>query len=187
MSRLLPLFAVLVVGCQPGLTRQPKVAKPDTPSAFFADGRASRPLEPGTVARGRLDLDTERFTGKQGDAYVAEIPVPLDAALLERGRERFNIYCSQCHDRTGSGNGKVVSRGYVKPPNFHTDLSRGLKLRGQTVPLNAVPPGYIFEVITAGYGAMPDHAALVNIDDRWAIIAYVRALQLTTTGGAGGE
>jgi mono/diheme cytochrome c family protein len=178
---------VLVVGCQPGLTRQPKVPKPDSASTFFADGRASRPAEPGTVARGRLDLDAERTTGKLNDQYVTSIPVPVDAALLERGRERFNIYCSQCHDRTGSGNGKVVSRGYIRPPDFHADDSRGLKLRGQIVKLTEVPPGYIFEVITNGYGAMPDHANLVDVNDRWAVIAYIRALQLTTTGGGGGE
>jgi mono/diheme cytochrome c family protein len=177
----------LFSGCQPGLNRQPRVSKPDMPSTFFADGRSSRPIEPGTVARGQLNLDEPRVTGKSEGQYVFDVPTPLDEAVLARGRERFNAYCSQCHDRTGSGNGKVVSRGLIKPPNFHADLSRGLKLRGQEVKLTDVPAGYIFEVITNGYGAMADHAALVSIDDRWAIIAYVRALQLTTGGAAGGQ
>jgi mono/diheme cytochrome c family protein len=178
------LIVLAMLGCQPGLNRQPKVAKPDAPSAFFRDGRSTRPIEPGTVARGQLQFDAARSTGlNDAGQPVAEFPVAVTDALVKRGRERFNIFCSQCHGRLGVGDGKVVLRGYVKPPNLHTDLSRGLKLRGQEVMLTDVSVGYLFNVITAGYGAMPDYADLVPPDDRWAIVAYVRALQLTAEAG----
>lgn len=186
---LLPAVCCLlsaIAGCQPGLNRQPKIAKPDSPSAFFRDGLGTRPIEPGTVARGQLRSDTARFAGvDDAGALVTDFPVAVTEDFVKRGRERFNIYCSMCHGRLGNGDGKVVLRGYVKPPNFHTDLSRGLKLRGQDVKLTDVSVGYIFEVITRGYGAMPDYADLIPADDRWAIIAYVRALQLAP--GDGGE
>jgi mono/diheme cytochrome c family protein len=113
--------------------------------------------------------------------------VPVTDEFVRRGRERFNIYCSMCHDRLGTGNGKVFQRGYIKPPSYQTDDSRGLALRGQTVKLTDVPIGYIFEVITNGYGAMPSHGEMIPPDDRWAIIAYVRALQVREQGGGSGK
>jgi mono/diheme cytochrome c family protein len=166
-------------GCQPGLSNQPRVSKPDSASSFFADGQSNRPPVPGAIARGQLDNDSVLFTGKSDDQYVRDIPLPITEALVLRGQERFNINCAQCHDRTGTGNGKVVSRGLIRPPSYQTDDSRGFKLRGQTIKLTEVPAGYIFDVIANGYGAMASHGELVAVDDRWAIIAYIRALQLT--------
>lgn len=178
----LPTF---LIGCQPGLNHQPRVSKPDSASSFFADGQSNRPVEPGTIPRGQVDDDSARFTGKMVGQYVTHFPTEITEQSLQRGQERFNIFCSQCHDRTGSGNGKVVARGYIKPPSYHTDDSRGYKLRGQTIKLTDVPLGYLFDVITNGFGAMPSHGDMIPMEDRWAIIAYIRALQLTE--GAGGE
>lgn len=169
----------LLVGCQPGLNRQPRVSRPDSVSAFFADGQSNRPLEPGTIPRGQYDDDSARFSGKSQGQYINNFPIEVNEQSLNRGRERFNIFCAQCHDRTGTGNGKVVARGYIRPPSYQTDDSRGFKLRGQKVKLTDVPLGYFFDVITNGYGAMPSHADLVPLDDRWAIVAYIKALQLT--------
>jgi len=143
-------------------------------SDFFADQRASRPLVEGTVARGLLKDDARFWTGKDGAALVAEIPVPVTKALLARGRERFNIYCSPCHSRTGDGTGMVVSRGFKQPPSYHID-----RLRAQ-------PVGYFFDVISNGFGAMPDYSAQIPPQDRWAIVAYVRALQLSRHAPATG-
>ena len=171
------------------MARQAKYQWPDQPSDFFPDGTVTRPIEPDTVARGQLRDDEARFTGQQGEgkpdapSYVTEFPVPVTAEVMRRGRERFNIYCAVCHGRTGDGDGKVVQRGYLKPPSYHTDpsyengLSRGFARLGKKVPLREVPVGYVYEVITRGYGAMPDYAEQIPADDRWAIIAYVRALQ----------
>jgi mono/diheme cytochrome c family protein len=142
--------------------------KPLAKSDFFADGqRSARPLVPGTVARGRLPGDAALETGKTGTALVPAVPVPIDLKLLKRGEQRYGIYCSPCHGQVGRGDGVVVRRGYRQPPSFHID-----RLRAQ-------PAGYFFDVITAGFGAMPDYAAQVSVADRWAIVAYVRALQLS--------
>jgi mono/diheme cytochrome c family protein len=141
--------------------------KPLAKSTFFGDDRSARPLVPGTVARGQLKADERFYTGKSGGALVTSLPVPLTGELLARGQERFNIFCSPCHDRTGSGNGMVVQRGYRHPPSYHIDH------------LRQAPIGYFFDVITNGFGAMPDYAAQVSPADRWAIAAYIRALQLS--------
>ena len=137
------------------------------PSAFFDDKRAMRPALPGTVARGDLEADAVLYTGKVGSAFTSELPVPLDAALLDRGQDRYNIYCSPCHDRTGGGDGMIVQRGYRRPVSFHDE-----RLRHQ-------PVGYFFDVATNGFGVMPSYRAQVPVNDRWAIVAYVRALQLS--------
>jgi mono/diheme cytochrome c family protein len=160
---------------------------PLQPSAFFEDGRSARPLVPGTIAQGQLREDVHFYTGvKTMKASLNELPVyfdtfPLQAAelprMLRRGQERFNIFCSVCHGQLGSGDGMIVQRGFTHPPHFATDVSRGLKLRGLTVSLRDAPVGYFFEVITKGYGAMPDYASQIPPVDRWAIIAYVRVLQ----------
>ena len=109
--------------------------------------------------------------------YVDVCPITIDKKAMERGRERYNIYCSVCHDALGTGNGRIVERGYLPPPNYHIDYSRGFERRGQKVLLRDAPIGYFFEVITLGYGGMPDYASQIPPDDRWKIIAYVRALQ----------
>jgi len=141
--------------------------KPLARNTFFDDHRSARPLVPGTVARGHLPGDPALETGKAGTAFVAAVPVPIDLKLLKRGEQRYGIYCSPCHGQVGRGDGTVVRRGYRPPPSFHID-----RLRAQ-------PAGYFFDVITAGFGAMPDYAAQVSVPDRWAIVAYVRALQLS--------
>jgi cytochrome c553 len=146
---------------------QPKYI-PLRPSDFFADGRSERPLIEGTVARGHLDDDAAFYTGKGPDGKPLEtFPFPVTRQVIERGQQRFNIYCSPCHDRLGNGDGMIVRRGYRKPPSYHIDR------------LRQVPNGYIYDVITNGFGAMPDYAAQIEPRDRWAIVAYVRALQLS--------
>ncbi len=162
----LGLCLVLVAGCRQDMHNQPKY-KPLRPSAFFNDGSSGRPTVEGTVARGTLKEDEGFFTGKVGAALVAEWPMPVDQALVDRGQQRFNIYCTPCHDSTGSGNGMVVQRGFRAPPSFHEER------------LRMAPVGYYFDVMTNGFGAMQDYAAQVPVADRWAIAAYVRALQLS--------
>jgi mono/diheme cytochrome c family protein len=114
-------------------------------------------------------------------AYLDTLPFAPEelGRMTRRGQERYNIFCAPCHDRVGNGKGMIVQRGYLPPPSLHTDLSRGFALRKKEVPLRAAPDGYYFEVITNGYGAMPAYRNQIPPDDRWAIIAYVRALQLS--------
>jgi mono/diheme cytochrome c family protein len=169
-SRLAPraalLFALcaLLGACRQDMHNQPKY-RGLRPSTFFADGSSARPLVEGTIARGTLQDDEAFLTGKIDKVTVKEFPFPIDEKVLDRGQERYNIYCSPCHDRTGGGNGMVVQRGYKQPPSYHID-----RLRQADV-------GYFFDVITNGFGAMPDYRAQVAPRDRWAIIAYIRALQ----------
>jgi hypothetical protein len=146
---------------------QPKYI-PLRPSNFFPDGRSERPLVDGTVARGHLDDDAAFYTGKGPDGkFLNEFPFPVTKEVLERGQDRFNIYCAPCHDRLGNGFGMIVRRGYRRPPSYHIER------------LRSVPDGYIFDVITNGFGAMPDYAAQIPARDRWAIVSYVRALQFS--------
>jgi cbb3-type cytochrome c oxidase subunit III len=160
------LALVAGVGCRQDMQDQPKYI-PLRPSDFFGDGRSERPLVEGTVARGHLNDDTAYYTGRGPDGkFVDEFPFPVTKDVVERGQDRFNIYCAPCHDRLGNGNGKVVRRGYRHPPSYHMDR------------LRQVPNGYIYDVITSGFGAMPDYAAQIQPADRWAIVSYVRALQL---------
>jgi mono/diheme cytochrome c family protein len=167
--------------------------RPLTQSDFFGDQRSARPLEAGTVAHGLTPVDVSRWAGRQvnprtaGDAvdftpssFVTEIPLAVTSELLERGQERFTIYCSVCHDRLGKGDGKIVQRGFTRPPSLLDDDSRGFKQRGlPKVPLRTAPLGYFYEVISNGFGAMPDYAAQIPVHDRWAIVAYVRVLQIS--------
>jgi mono/diheme cytochrome c family protein len=136
-------------------------------SATFADGRSARPLVSGTVARGQLRADEHFYTGKISGKAAGTFPLKVTAELLDRGQERFNIFCSPCHDRTGSGRGMVVRRGFRPPPSFHIERLRN------------APVGELFGHITSGIGAMPDYAAQIPPRDRWAIVAYMRALQLS--------
>lgn len=162
------VFGTVLVagGCHDDMYNQVK-HEPLEPSTFFADGRSSRPLEPGVIARGTLISDDAVGTGKRGDAFVAELPVELTRELLDRGHARFNIFCTPCHGLVGSGDGIVVERGFRRPPSYHTDRLRG------------VPDGQIFDVITHGFGAMPSLRERISVRDRWAIVAYVRTLQLS--------
>ncbi|HLH17846.1 MAG TPA: cytochrome c [Bryobacteraceae bacterium] len=164
------LAAIAMAGmtaCRQDMHDQPKYI-PLRPSNFFSDGRSGRPLIPGTVARGHLNDDAAYYTGKGPDGkFLDTFPLTVDQAFIERGEDRFNIYCAPCHDRLGTGNGMVVRRGYRHPPSYHIDR------------LRQAPNGYFYDVITNGFGAMPDYAAQIPVRDRWAIVAYVRALQLS--------
>jgi mono/diheme cytochrome c family protein len=136
-------------------------------STFFSDGAASRMLVANTVARGQLRTDEHFFTGKVGGQPAAELPMPLTPELMARGQERFNVFCAPCHGRTGVGNGMIVQRGFRQPPSYHEDR------------LVNAPVGYFFDVMTNGFGAMQDYSAQVPVADRWAIAAYIRALQVS--------
>jgi hypothetical protein len=163
----LAAFALIVVpGCRQDMHDQPKYI-PLRQSAFFNDARSARPVIEGTVARGQLRDDDLLYEGKLNGADSTMFPFRVDAPVMVRGQERFNIYCSPCHGRTGQGDGMVVLRGYRRPPSFHQDRLRD------------APVGHFFDVITNGFGAMPDYAAQIRPEDRWAIVAYVRALQLS--------
>ena len=148
------------------MANQPRY-DPLEPSDFFADGMSARPRVPGTVARGELVIDDFLHTGKAGGKDGDGFPFPITAEVMERGHERFNIYCSECHGRLGDGMGMIPSRGYRHPPSFHTDA------------LRTAVTGHFFDVMTNGFGAMPPYNVQVPVADRWAIIAYIRALQLS--------
>jgi hypothetical protein len=166
MVAIVLVVACNVAACRQQMAEQP-YARPLQSQNFFDDGMASRPVEPGTVARGSLAesdaVNTGKFQGKPADA----VPLPVTRELLERGQERYNIYCSPCHDRVGSGQGMIVRRGFRRAQSFHQQR------------LREAPPGYFFEVISRGFGPMPSYAAQIKPHDRWAIIAYIRALQLS--------
>jgi cytochrome c553 len=157
---------VLIAGCRQDMHDQPKFV-PQRGAAFFADGRSVRPQVIHTVARGQLNEGDFFHTGLQDGKEVDALPFPVTMAVLERGQEQFNTFCTPCHSRVGNGAGMIVERGYKPAGNFH-DAKR-----------LAEPLSHYFYVISNGYGAMPDYAAQVEIADRWAIAAYIRALQLS--------
>ncbi len=166
---VLPIVVLgLVAGCRQDMHDQPKY-QPLEASAFFGDGRSARPPVQGTVARGddELRADDHLYLGKVNGVDVETFPFPITAEVLARGRERYDIFCTPCHGAVGDGNGMVVRRGYRRPPSLHEDR------------LRQAPPGHYFDVMTNGFGAMADYAAQVRVRDRWAIIAYIRALQLS--------
>lgn len=168
----LGLFAVLLfAGCRQDMHDQPRF-KPLAKSDFYADLRSARPPVEGTVARGQLHEDTYFYTGKVGMSPGDYMPFPVTEDVLARGRERFNIYCSPCHSRLGDGNGMIVQRGFRAPPSYHTER------------LRKAPLGYFFDVMTNGFGAMPEYASQIPPRDRWAIVAYIRALQLSQNATA---
>ena len=154
---------LLLPGCslRQDMADQPK-ERPLWPSDFFTDGRSARPLVENTVARGAV-LEDEMAVGKESNAF----PIPLNMDLLERGENRYGIFCTPCHGLQGDGNGMVAMRGMKHPPSYHDDR------------LRKVPNGYIYDVITNGFGAMLSYSAQIPPRDRWAIVAYVRALQLS--------
>jgi mono/diheme cytochrome c family protein len=154
---------------------QPKY-EPLEASSFFADGRSARAPVPGTIAQGQLRLDKRFYEGKADSGMTATLPMPLTKELLEKGRQRFDIYCAPCHDRTGRGNGMIVQRGLKRPPSFHQDRNPG-SAPGDGVNLRTAPVGYFYDVITNGFGAMYSYASRIPPEDRWAIAAYVRTLQ----------
>ena len=159
------LFAFLPSACRQKMAVQPRY-DPLEPSDFFSDHMAARPRIAGTVARGEAAIAGPAATGKINGVDVDGYPFPVTSAVMNRGEQRFNIYCSPCHGRLGDGNGMIPARGYRRPPSFHTDALRTAKT------------GHFFDVMTNGFGAMPTYAPQVPVQDRWAIVAYIRALQL---------
>jgi mono/diheme cytochrome c family protein len=160
------LTCSVLAGCRQDMHDAPRV-EPLERSDFFTDQRGSRPLVEGTVARGHLRAEDVLYTGMLGTTPVDRIPLALTRELVERGRNRFEIYCTPCHGRSGEGNGLIVQRGYKQPTSFHDP-----RLRNERA-------GYFFDVMTRGFGQMPDYAAQVAPQDRWAIVSYIRALQLS--------
>ena len=167
---LLLFVAAAGGGCERNdMYNQPR-SEPGEPSNFFADGQSDRPQPPGTVAQGQLVVTPEqihRNTGMTGGREAATYPMTITRADLQRGRERYEIYCSVCHGATGTGDGMIVERGFVRPPSLHIDR------------LRAAPPGHVFRVITNGWGAMYSYNDRIAVDDRWRIAAYVQVLQLS--------
>jgi hypothetical protein len=163
---LMAMFLLCAAACRQDMHDQPRY-EPLEASTFFADGRSARPPVPGTVARGQLQADEHFYSGQSAGVLVDTLPFPVTRKVLERGRERYNIYCSPCHDRIGNGQGMVVRRGFRRPSSFHIPR------------LHEAPVGYFFDVMTRGFGAMTDYAAQISARDRWAIVAYLRALQLS--------
>jgi hypothetical protein len=161
------LAVAATTACRQDMHDQPKYI-PLRPSTFFSDGRSARPTPEGTVARGHLNDDVLYFTGNGPDGKPADMfPFPVTKEVIERGQQRFNAYCTPCHGRLGDGLGMIVRRGFRRPPSYHIDR------------LRKVPHGYIYDVITNGFGAMQDYSAQIQPRDRWAVVAYVRALQLS--------
>ncbi|MBN9122072.1 MAG: cytochrome c [Planctomycetes bacterium] len=233
-------------GCRQRMADQPYY-RPLEHAEFFPDGRASRPIERGTIHRAqRLETDpiatgltreewersyeyavppTKVDVGALNEpekilravgaprynpldpaapkVYVNEFPFPIDQAALKRGQERYTVFCAVCHGPLGNGQGKIWERGYLNPTSFHTHkvdpkevtvsnpqglgISRGFSLWGHTVPMDRVPPGYIFEVVTKGYGGMPSYSAQIPAADRWKIVAYIRVLQMSQGGNVSPE
>ncbi len=164
------IAAALVVlsACRQDMHDQPRF-KPLAKSDFYSDLRSARQPVEDTVARGELREDTYFYTGKIGNTPGDFMPFPVTQKDLERGRERFNVYCSPCHSRLGDGNGMIPSRGFKHPPSYHIER------------LRKAPLGYFFDIATNGFGAMPEYASQIPTRDRWLIVAYIRALQLSQT------
>lgn len=170
-SRLLLALAaaaLLTFGCRLDMHDQPKY-KTYRASEFFSDGMASRVPPEGTVAQGQLREDDHLYRGRVDGVFAAEFPFPVTHEVLERGRERFNVFCAPCHSQSGYGRGMIVQRGMTQPPSLH--IGR----------LREAPPGYIFDVVTNGFGNMYSYSSRIPPQDRWAIIAYIQALQLSRT------
>ena len=159
-------LCMLLTACRQDMHNQPRY-KPLAESEFFDDHRSARPFINGTVARGHLRIDEARYSGQIDGQDVDQFPIPIAKADIERGETRYNIYCSPCHSRVGDGNGMVVQRGFKQAASFYSDK------------LEKAPVGHIFDVITNGYGAMASYASRIEPDDRWRVVAYIRALQLS--------
>jgi mono/diheme cytochrome c family protein len=173
MSRVfVMLMGVLVLalgsGCElrKKMYDQPKYEAYEA-SEIFPDGTSARPLVEGTVARGFLREDDHFYRGMVNGQFATELPMPVTMELVERGQERYDIFCSVCHDPSGYGLGMIVTRGFKQPESYHSDRLRG------------APVGYYYQVISEGYGMMPSYAYQIKPEDRWAIVAYIRALQLS--------
>jgi hypothetical protein len=164
IALLLTLCLLALAGCREDMQNQPRL-KPMRSDVFLGEERTRAPL-PGTISRDQSG--TSYFnSGYDGQSLGDRIPFHVTRDVLERGRERYNIYCAPCHARTGDGNGMIVQRGYRRPPSYHIDR------------LRQAPLGHFFDVITNGFGAMPDYSSQIPVRDRWAIAAYIRVLQFS--------
>ena len=159
-------MSVALAACRQDMHDAPRY-EPLEASAFFASGGSARTLVENTVPRGFLREDELLYTGKVSGQFADMFPMPVTADVMARGRERYNVFCSPCHGQTGVGNGMIVQRGFRQPPSYHEPR------------LREAPAGYFFDVMTNGFGAMQDYSAQVPVADRWAIAAYIRALQLS--------
>lgn len=167
----LVVLLLTLVGCRQKMSTQPRY-DPLEASDFFADGMAARPRIAETVARGELSTNPFFDTGKINGQVADGFPMPVTKELVDRGHERFDIFCSECHGRVGDGNGMIPARGLRRPPSFHTATVR------------AATTGHFFDVMTNGFGAMPPYRTMIPAQDRWAIVAYIRALQLSQNASA---
>lgn len=166
-SWLLLLILQAVAGCTQQMADQPRY-DPLQRSDFFPDRLSARPLPPGTIPRDYMEKDGLLASGFVNGQPAKEFPFPITRNVLERGQQRYNVYCTPCHDHVGTGNGMAARRGFRRPPaSFHTEE------------LRSSPPGHFFDVITNGFGAMPSYANQIEVNDRWAIVGYIRALQLS--------
>ncbi len=173
------LALLAMAGCRHDMYDQHKY-KPYASSVLFDDGTSARPIVAGTVARGELRTDRHRFEGIVDGKLAETFPFQIDRAVLVRGKQRYEIFCTPCHGERGDGRGMIVQRGFSPPPPFYGKLPR----TGQTPvdvydDLTKAPVGHFFDVITNGHGAMYSYASRIPVDDRWAIAAYIRALQLS--------
>lgn len=157
---------VVLAGCKQKMSEQPR-AETYEKAEFFSDQVSARSLAEGAIPRGHMPQETELHTGKRDGTFVNGFPMRLNEQLLLRGRDRFNAFCAPCHDRAGTGRGIVVQRGFRAPESFHTARLRDLS------------EGYLFDVVTSGFGRMPAFSTQLGLRDRWAVVAYVRALQLS--------
>ncbi len=162
----LTVALMVLAGCRQDMHDQPRF-KPLAMNNFYPDQRSARPLVEGTVAREDEEADQYYYTGKINGQPGTEFPFPITKEVMERGQERYNIYCSPCHSRLGDGNGMIVQRGFKRPPSYHTDR------------LRQMPIGHFFDVMTNGFGAMSEYKSQISVNDRWAIAAYIRALQFS--------
>ena len=160
------LAALALTACRQDMHDQPRY-EPLEANPFFADRRASRPQVAGTVARGQLREDEHFYYGTVNGEPVASFPAPVTRAMIEHGRQRFEIFCTPCHGRLGNGDGMVAQRGFRHPPTYHSE------------PLREAPVGHFFDVITNGFGSMYSFNDRIPPEDRWAIIAYIRTLQFS--------
>ncbi len=165
-------LTLLFSSCRLDMHDQPKYESYEA-SEFFADGQASRIPPEGTIPQGGLRQGELLYTGKMDGGDSELFPFPITQDTLVRGQDRYNIYCSPCHDKVGTGRGIIVRRGMKQPPSFH--IAR----------LREAPPGYFFDVMTNGFGAMFSYSSRVQPRDRWAIAAYIRALQLSQNASYG--
>jgi mono/diheme cytochrome c family protein len=169
VNKCMPLVLVVLTcsACRQDMQQQPKFP-PLARSWFYPDGRSARPVPAGTIAVDEISDNSALTTGYANGALVTTIPIPITASMLQRGRDRYNIYCAPCHAETGDGDGMIARRGFKHPANLNGDRVKN------------APPGYIYAVISNGYGGMADYAYQIkDPSDRWAIVAYIRALELS--------